>query len=180
MSRLVDDDAEMLLSDLHAPEAAHPSVLEARLRNKYLKHLTEVRLMVTQPGYWRAQYRAWRDIATVGKGERLVDAEVMSWAYLEGGIIQCLGGLLTFFVVLYSFGITPSDAVRAQKGKNYFLPHGPDLTVGDGSIVGGPMQYEALKEAQSSFYLSILLIQIWNLFACKARIRLPFGRFIVE
>ncbi|KAI8908167.1 hypothetical protein DFJ77DRAFT_433964 [Powellomyces hirtus] len=142
----------------------------------------DIRAVVTQPGYWRAQYRAWREL-TQGfiVGERLVDGEVMMWAYLEGGIIECSGALATFFAVLwFSFGISGLDAVRAQKGRKYFLPHSPDLHLSDGTLLGGDAQFQALKQAQSGFYLSILIIQIWNLFACKARLRLPFGKFMVE
>ncbi|RKO90783.1 hypothetical protein BDK51DRAFT_23684 [Blyttiomyces helicus] len=125
----------------------------------------------------------WREMtAEFSAGERLVDGDIMSWAYLEGGLIECAGGLATFFAVLYfQFGITGADAVFAARHQGmYFLPHSPPLTLSNGQILAGDTQYEALKEAQSGFYLSILLIQIWNLYACKARMRLPFGRFIIQ
>ncbi|KAJ3039704.1 hypothetical protein HDV00_011936 [Rhizophlyctis rosea] len=190
MSRLVDDEADMLLHDLHRaavdPDALTPEqkAIEARLRHRYTRFIDELKFMVTKPAYWRAQYRQWRELASAGfrAGERLVDGEVMSWAYLEGGVIECAGALVAFFTVLGSHGMTPADAVRTMRknGKQAFLPHGPAITLSDGTIMPGEAQYEALKEAQSIFYLSILLIQIWNLFACKARIRLPFGGFMLQ
>ena len=208
MNRLVDDEADMLLQDIHRaavdPSAMTPEqkAIEARLRRRYTRYIDEVKVMITQPAYWRAQYRQWRDLANAGfrAGERLVDGEVMSWAYLEGGMIECMGALVAFFAVLSSYGINIVDAVRIMKnnGKQAFLPHGPAVTLSNGNILvrayacevwcatwlrspfqPGNVQYEALKEAQSIFYLSILFIQIWNLFACKARILLPFGRFML-
>jgi sodium/potassium-transporting ATPase subunit alpha len=38
------------------------------------------------------------------------------------------------------------------------------------------MQLEALRQAQSAFYLSILIVQLWNLFVCKTRLRLPTNK----
>ncbi|KAI9095912.1 hypothetical protein DFS34DRAFT_643207 [Phlyctochytrium arcticum] len=106
---------------------------------------------------------------------------VMMWAYLEGGIIECCGALCTFFVILWSsFGITPGDAVMAQKKGKYFLPHSPPLKTGSGDELSGDLQFDALKQGRSGFYLAILLIQVWNLFACKARLRIPFGKFMVQ
>jgi sodium/potassium-transporting ATPase subunit alpha len=40
------------------------------------------------------------------------------------------------------------------------------------------LQFEALKQAQSAFYLAILVIQLFNLMACKARDHYPVGKFI--
>jgi sodium/potassium-transporting ATPase subunit alpha len=42
------------------------------------------------------------------------------------------------------------------------------------------MQLEALQQAQSAFYLSILIMQLWNLFACKTLKRLPSTEFIFQ
>ncbi|KAJ3054790.1 hypothetical protein HK097_000782 [Rhizophlyctis rosea] len=147
MSRLVDDEADMLLQDLHRaavdPSALTPEqkAIEARLRHRYTRYISEVKTMVTQPAYWRAQYRQWSDLARAGfrAGERLVDGEVMSWAYLEGGMIECIGALVAFFAVLGSYGLSLADAVRIMKdnGKQAFLPHGPAATLSNGEILVG-------------------------------------------
>ncbi|KAJ3106061.1 hypothetical protein HDU97_007064 [Phlyctochytrium planicorne] len=136
--------------------------------------------------YWHelgrmGDYKYWVELFQGGDGEVLVDGEVLSWAYLEAGVIECIGSLVTFFVVLYwSFGITPTTAVKAQIAGIYFMPHSPNMTVVNGYELTGDLQWEALKQAQSAFYLSILVIQMWNLFACKARLRYPVGRFMVQ
>ncbi|KAI9360063.1 P-type cation-transporting ATPase [Zopfochytrium polystomum] len=128
-----------------------------------------------------ADYKYWVELFSGVGGEVLVDAEVLSWAYLEAGVIECVGALTTFFVVLgWGFGIDVATAVYAQADGRYFMPHSPDLVLPDGSLLSGDLQWEALKQAQSAFYLAVLVIQMWNLFTCKARIRLPWGWFMFQ
>ncbi|KAF9404403.1 hypothetical protein BGZ94_004203 [Podila epigama] len=75
--------------------------------------------------YWREKFESTEE-------EVLVDARLMSWAYLEIGVIQAIGGLVIFFVVLY----------------------------------------------KRSLYLGIVIMQLFNLFACKARYHVPFGWYM--
>ncbi|KAJ1567292.1 hypothetical protein HK405_006463 [Cladochytrium tenue] len=145
-------------------------VVPARFR----RYARELRLMA-RPRYW------FDLIAARGEGEVLVDSEVLCWSYLEAGVIECVGALVTFFAVLsWGFGIDARTAVDAQAAGVYFMPHSPNLTLADGSVLTGELQWEALKQAQSAFYLSVLVIQMWNLFICKARFRLPFGWFMFK
>ncbi|KAK2068143.1 hypothetical protein P8C59_002804 [Phyllachora maydis] len=44
--------------------------------------------------------------------------------------------------------------------------------------IDGPTQADILAEAQSMYYWSIMTMQMFNLFACKSRLRLPFGRYM--
>ncbi|KAI9326359.1 E1-E2 ATPase-domain-containing protein [Zopfochytrium polystomum] len=109
--------------------------------------------------------------------DRLVDAEVLSWAYLEGGVMEAGIALGTFFLVMWAgFGITPTDAKRIQRMRSGFKPHAPSVVLQSGETISGEMQLEALQQAQSAFYLSILAVQLWNLFACKQRLRLRLHR----
>ncbi|KAF8925669.1 hypothetical protein EDD21DRAFT_390024 [Dissophora ornata] len=109
--------------------------------------------------YWREKFEHTDD-------EVLVDAGLLSWAYLEIGIIETIGALVTFFVVLYKEGgFTPATAVQMQK-LNQFSSSSPDFNL------------EVLAKAQSCFYLSIMIMQLFNLFACKTRFRLPFGKYM--
>ena len=110
--------------------------------------------------YWRERFEHTDD-------EILVDSNLLSWAYLEVGIIETIGALVTFFVVLNQGGISPAAAVEKQK-QNLF------------SAGGDPGDLELLAKAQSSFYLSIMIMQIFNLFACKTRYRLPFGKYMFQ
>ncbi|KAJ3103143.1 hypothetical protein HDU97_010351 [Phlyctochytrium planicorne] len=152
------------------------------LNSRWKSYIKEMRVVLTDRRFWKAQIKEWRALVSLPTGERLVDSEVLSWAYLEAGVIMTGGTLLTFFAVLYwQFGITPTDAKRIQKLRG-FKPHTPDFELQNGDVVAGDTQLEALSQAQSAFYLSILIIQIWNLFACRVRFRnLPvlFSKFLV-
>ncbi|KAJ3005453.1 hypothetical protein HKX48_000678, partial [Thoreauomyces humboldtii] len=119
MDRLVDENAELLMSDIcdstvRAVGGGGGSVTAAadatalRIRSRWTRLGFEVRAVLTTKGYWRAQYRAWREL-TQGfiVGERLVDGDVMMWAYLEAGLIEFAGALATFFAVLwFEFGVS--------------------------------------------------------------------------
>ncbi|KAG0056105.1 hypothetical protein BGZ83_006366 [Gryganskiella cystojenkinii] len=110
--------------------------------------------------YWRERFEHTDD-------EILVDGGLLSWAYLEVGIIETVGALVTFFVVMYKDGgLTPARAVALQK-QNAF------------NVDGSP-EAEILARAQSSFYLAIMIMQVFNLFACKTRYRLPFGKYMFQ
>ncbi|KAF9174778.1 hypothetical protein BGX21_009213 [Mortierella sp. AD011] len=112
--------------------------------------------------YWREKFEGSED-------EILVDAGLLSWAYLEVGVIETIGALVTFFVVLYKEGgFTPSEAVSMQKNNEFT----------SGSDTWKPFNTEVLSKAQSSFYLSVMIMQLFNLFACKTRYRLPFGKYM--
>ena len=77
----------------------------------------------------------------------------------------------------FTFGVAFVDARKGEiQGNLYWKPHSPDLQLSSGDILAGPDQFEALKEVQSAYYLSIFIIQVWNLFACKTIYTLPFHR----
>ncbi|KAI8604404.1 hypothetical protein EDD21DRAFT_394570 [Dissophora ornata] len=111
--------------------------------------------------YWREKFEHTDE-------EVLVDGGLLSWAYLEVGMIETVGALVTFFVVLYKEGgLTPAMAVQMQKD-NAFSSTSPQENL------------DLLAKAQSSFYLSIMIMQLFNLFACKCRYRLPFGLYMFQ
>ncbi|KAG0303871.1 hypothetical protein BGZ98_006184 [Dissophora globulifera] len=127
--------------------------LTARLRHDFMALFTGL--------YWREKFEHTDD-------EILVDAGLLSWAYLEVGIIETIGALVTSFVVLYNEGgLTPADAVDMQK-QNQFSATSPQENL------------NLLAKAQSCFYLSIMIMQLFNLFACKTRHRLPFGKYMIS
>ncbi|KAF9105907.1 hypothetical protein BGX27_009400 [Mortierella sp. AM989] len=136
--------------DSESGEVFKPSFL-ARLGHDFKALFTSV--------YWHEKFEHTEE-------EVLVDARLMSWAYLEIGIIQAIGGLVTFFVVLYKEGgYTPAKVIEMQKN-NEFSSMSPERNL------------EVLSMAQSSLYLGIMIMQLFNLFACKVRYRLPFGAYM--
>ncbi|KAF9148587.1 hypothetical protein BG015_009667 [Linnemannia schmuckeri] len=136
--------------DAESGEEVKPSAW-ARFQHSFKAMFTAV--------YWRERFESTED-------EVLVDAGLLSWAYLEIGIIETIGGLVTFFVVFYKEGnISPAEAVRMQKANMF-------------SSTGTEENKDLLAQAQSTFYLGIMIMQLFNMFACKTRYRLPFGKYM--
>lgn len=119
----------------------------------------------------------WVDRFENTGAEVLVDGPLLSWAYLEIGTIEAIGALTAFFVVMYHRGITPYDARIMQKGSgaptNYWTKGAMPY-----KGIDGPTQVDILAEAQSLYYWSIMTQQMFNLFACKTRLTLPFGKYM--
>ncbi|KAJ3248993.1 hypothetical protein HDU78_008379 [Chytriomyces hyalinus] len=178
-----ESDEEFLLEQSHddmQEDMNERQMLQKRLSSRVWRHLIELKAMLTDIQYWKAQERQWRAILAIKGGERLVDAEVLSWAYLEGGILEAAICLGTFFSVFYwGWDVTPTDAKRMHKLRG-FKPHSPPFELQSGQLISGDDQLEALQQAQSAFYLSILIVQLWNLFACKTRLRLPSHKFFIS
>lgn len=119
--------------------------------------------------YWKRKFEKTDD-------EILVDGNVLSWAYLEIGMIELIGCLIAYFVVLNYHGVAPADVRRGAQTGVYFVNGAPDFTTSSGKVLNADAQTEALAQAQSIVYLGIMIQQCFNLFAVKARFRPPFGR----
>ena len=110
-------------------------------------------------------------------GEVLVDGPLLSWAYLEIGLIESLGAIVSFFVVMWKRGITPHDAYVMQKGSSPPTSYWTrDAQTYNG--IDAATQVDILAEAQSMYYWAVMTMQMFNLFACKSRLMLPFGRYM--
>ncbi|CAO3698712.1 hypothetical protein G6F70_003584 [Rhizopus microsporus] len=133
---------------------------------------------LTTAAYWKEKFEKTDD-------EVLVDLPLLSWAYLEIGIIEAIGCLTAYFVVLWYNGITPYDAVIMQRGAssptNYFS-NGPiyalDYLTATGKLLNAEAQHRALGQAQSITYWSVMVMQMFNMFACKTRFSMPIGRYM--
>ncbi|CAO3655723.1 unnamed protein product [Mucor hiemalis] len=128
--------------------------------------------------YWREKFEKSDD-------EVLVDFPLLSWAYLEVGIIEAIGCMVCYFVVLWYNHITPYDAVIMQRGSGAptnFFSNGPiyalDYTNVAGMVLNAEMQKRALGQAQSIVYWAVMVMQMFNMFACKTRFTIPIGRYM--
>ncbi|KAJ2329392.1 hypothetical protein GGH92_009707, partial [Coemansia sp. RSA 2673] len=72
----------------------------------------------------------WQDALEKTDGEILVDGDLLSWSYIEAGLISAVSLTLVFFVVLNHHGISPQQARVMAKGTNtnYFNKDSPDFT----------------------------------------------------
>ncbi|TLD18358.1 P-type cation exchange alpha subunit of ATPase [Venturia nashicola] len=144
-------------------------VVSPEKQSKIQKYMYTLKQWFTR-GYWSDKFE------NTG-AEVLVDGPLLSWAYLEIGLIEAIASLFSFFFVLYLRGITPYDARIMQRGAghptNYFKTNAQEYKGLDAST-----QIEALAASQSMYYWSIMTMQIFNLFACKTRLSLPFGKYM--
>ncbi|KAL1925494.1 uncharacterized protein VTP21DRAFT_377 [Calcarisporiella thermophila] len=121
----------------------------------------------------------WRENLIDSTGaELLVDGDLLLWAYLEAGIMETIASMLSFFVVLNYHGISPYDCRQMALEGSYFRDDSPNYTTASGRVLTYLEQKDALAQGQSILYLSIMIMQAFNMFACKARLRLPFGKFM--
>ncbi|KAL8280278.1 hypothetical protein RQP46_007392 [Phenoliferia psychrophenolica] len=128
----------------------------------------------------------WAEAFEESDGEVLVDNSLLSYSYLEAGVIEMLGALVAYFVVFYESGFSPNDLRLAQKAQNanppilYFLSDSPNYTNSAGRVLSASDQVDAWAKAQSIMYLSIFIIQCFNIFACKAKFLPPFGKQVIN
>jgi sodium/potassium-transporting ATPase subunit alpha len=121
----------------------------------------------------------WHEQMETTEGEILVDSNVLSWVYLEMGTIEAAGAFAAYFAALYVNGITPAVArSSARVFGEYYVPKAKPLDIGGGKFLSADEQVEALAQAQTCYYMDVMIIQLFNLLACKCRLRLPFGRYM--
>jgi len=121
----------------------------------------------------------WEDMMEDTDDETLVDSKVLSYAYLEAGLIEFMAGIVSYFVVFRHSGFTASDLRKAAKN-DYFVNGAPDFVNSRGQVIKADQQIEALAKAQGIVYLSIFIVQCFNIFAVKARFTFPFGKQVLR
>ncbi|KAJ3205629.1 hypothetical protein HDU67_008727 [Dinochytrium kinnereticum] len=133
--------------------------------------------------------RTWRRMVTKPEGEILVDFTVLSYAYLEVGIIEYLGCLTAFYLAIYyskdpsgeQYKVTPFDTYRIQSSvTGAFLSTADSYTTVNGRTLTGSDQATILALGQSAFYFAILIQQMFNLFASKCRTSFPFSLYVFK
>ncbi|KAI9208474.1 uncharacterized protein BJ171DRAFT_488991 [Polychytrium aggregatum] len=116
------------------------------------------------------------------EGEILVDGEALSWAYIEAGFIETIAALVGFFLVMNEAGVTPADLRNSAVANNGYFNNNnsPPYTLLNGVTLTGSQQYEIIRRGQSMYYAAVLITQVFNLFACKAKLKLPFGMHMLK
>ncbi|KZV90337.1 aminophospholipid-transporting P-type ATPase [Exidia glandulosa HHB12029] len=169
----------------------HSLKKRALQRTKTLRHDSEGRPIM--PSIFRRAWSKlsipftrhyWEEAFEKTDEETLVDGRLLSYAYLEAGVIEFLASIVSYFVVFLVKGFSPTDLRKAQHANAvalvYFMKNSPDFVNYKGRAINGPDQVDALAQAQSIFYLSIFIVQCFNVFAVKARLKFPFGKRVVS
>ncbi|KAI8905442.1 hypothetical protein EDD86DRAFT_241269 [Gorgonomyces haynaldii] len=111
--------------------------------------------------------------------ETLVDADLLSYSYLEAGTIETLGCLTCyFFAMWYHYGITPTDMVNF--GASFGAAGNPTAVAANGRTFTAEEQVAVLAMGQGAYFVALFIQQCFNVFMCKARMGLPFGKFMFE
>jgi sodium/potassium-transporting ATPase subunit alpha len=116
--------------------------------------------------------------------ERLVTGKLVNFSYLQIGVVQALAGFFCYFVVLYDYGFHPNDLYGAHEdfklenvgpcvGREGTCLVGDDVSFRllDCQVSGKPCHdpEEALKHAQTAYFISIIVVQWADLVCCKTR-----------
>ncbi|KAJ9061497.1 hypothetical protein DSO57_1020076 [Entomophthora muscae] len=123
------------------------------------------------PAYWRDRLDP--------NSEVMVDSQVLSWAFLEAGLIETGVCLATFFAVLKTHGVSIHDSHTMQV-RGLFKSGSDSHTVSTGTNLDDQQQLEALAQAQSGYFIALIIMQCFNLFACKSKLCVPWGRHMFQ
>jgi sodium/potassium-transporting ATPase subunit alpha len=124
----------------------------------------------------------WSRMFEPPMGEHLVDKNLMSWSYLEAGSISTIGCITAFFVAIYyHWKVTPYDLVQsADHFDSNRWENGTTIQTAEGGTLGFTQAKEVVATGQSAYYISLFILQCFNLFICKARLGYPFGKYMFE
>jgi len=101
------------------------------------------------------------------KEDSMVSFGLLSFSYLQMGVIETMACFFSYFVVMNHFGISPK--MLPGLSKKYFKDNAPLLKVGN-HIYTSKDQAWILANAQSAYFLGIVMVQWMNVYCCKTRI----------
>ena len=96
--------------------------------------------------------------------DNLVTARLISFSYLQIGMLQALAGFYAYFAIMYSEGYSPVDLPNHGETRNYFEDGG--IPFGGFSITENKY---SLAVAQTGFFVSIVIVQWSDILICKTR-----------
>jgi magnesium-transporting ATPase (P-type) len=106
---------------------------------------------------------------------RLVDMNILSWSYLIGGSIESLAGFAGFFWVFYRYGIGFQSLWGMAREGNAYSTLEPMDSVISGREYSGEQLKSYLAEAQTAYFMSIVIVQFFVLLVKKVDIGYPWG-----
>jgi sodium/potassium-transporting ATPase subunit alpha len=120
--------------------------------------------------------------------DKLVTWQLISFSYLQIGVIQAFAAFTVFFHVLNQNGFSTSYLMQAKVGVIWIDPDETtcfeNSLTNNAGVVGGCASYDfrmnVLEEAQTAFLTAIVICQIGAGFACKTRISSLFTHGITK
>jgi len=100
------------------------------------------------------------------KRDRMVSWQLILYAYVIAGLIETTFCFLAFWTVLWREGIGLGDL--ADTVDERWSGSSDPWTIG-GRTLTGVQQEDILREAQSAYFLTIVMSQFWHIWNCKTR-----------
>jgi len=104
------------------------------------------------------------------KTDNLVTRKLIGFAYFQIGVIQALAGFFSYFVVMAFYGFPPNSLPDMTTVGKHFLPSNslPVMNV-NGQILSHDDQQDILTRAQTTYFITIIVVQWADLLICKTR-----------
>lgn len=99
--------------------------------------------------------------------ERLVSWRLLSYSYLQAGVIHTLLCFMSFWVVMNYYGFSPSALYLSAL--NFWATGNDPITTADGRTYNDSQQIDILSKAQTAYWATLVFGQVAHIFACKTR-----------
>jgi sodium/potassium-transporting ATPase subunit alpha len=104
------------------------------------------------------------------KKDRLITMKMAIYSYIWLGTIQAIAGYLAFYVTMADYGLTPNELDWSSFSSFTFFRHkAPDLEYEPGKFYDAEKQLEILAEAQTAFFVAVVVTRIGCVLASKTR-----------
>lgn len=101
------------------------------------------------------------------KTDHLVTPSLLVNSYLLTGALECVACFASFSIVLLRNGFQPLDLFRSN---DYFSDNAPAYVTADGATHDAASQLRVLGQAQTAYFLTLVICQVFNLISCKTRL----------
>jgi len=98
--------------------------------------------------------------------DRLASWRLLSYSYAQAGIIETLTGFLAFLLVFAHYGIPLSYLPFSAQ---YWVAGAPDMILPNGKILNDNQQAEILSQAQTLYWFSVVVCQVFHVFINRTR-----------
>eukprot|EP01133_Synstelium_polycarpum_P008370 gene8370-9837_t len=97
------------------------------------------------------------------KKERLVSLKLAIFSYIWLGSVQCAAGFLNYFMLFNHYGISPHD-IFWTSSKYFMIDHAEPF-----KGYNSDQQKDILKEAQTAYFVAVVLVRLGAALSCKTR-----------
>jgi sodium/potassium-transporting ATPase subunit alpha len=110
--------------------------------------------------------------------DSLVSFPMLCFSYFQMGVLECLACFFGYFTVFGYYGFTPRSLLFMNK--YYFKVSGSPYLFMNGYIYTPSNQISIRREAESVYFLGIVMMQWVNIFNCKTRINSLFHQGVIS